>query len=95
MDIFRTLGSRTLSVTAILNFSGKANTSIHGLGEDDTANFEWLHGFFLVHSTMGVLGNHDVTDTEQEPEGFSHRLRSLKNVGLSLLRSYLNYSGLQ
>ena len=37
MDIFRTLGSRSLSVNAMLNFSGKANTSIHGLGEDDTA----------------------------------------------------------
>ena len=37
MDIFRTLRSGSLSVTAILDFSGKANTSIHGLGEDDTA----------------------------------------------------------
>ena len=39
MDIFRTLGSRSLSVTATLHCSGKANTSIHGLGEDDTATF--------------------------------------------------------
>ena len=38
MDIVRTLGSRSLSVNAMLNFSGKANTSIHGLGEDDTSN---------------------------------------------------------
>ena len=38
MDIYRTLGSRSLSVTALLNFSGKANTSIHGLGGDDKAN---------------------------------------------------------
>ena len=37
MNIFRTLGSGSLSVTAILDFSGKANTSIHGLGENDTA----------------------------------------------------------
>ena len=37
-DIFRTLGSGSLSVTAMLDFSGKANTSIHGLGEDDTAS---------------------------------------------------------
>ena len=37
MDIFRTLGSRSLTVTAMLNFSGEANTSIDGLGEDDTA----------------------------------------------------------
>ena len=36
MDILRNLRSGSLSVTAILNFSGKANTSIHGLGEDDT-----------------------------------------------------------
>ena len=33
----RTLGSGSLSVTAMLDFSGMANTSIHGLGEDDTA----------------------------------------------------------
>ena len=37
MDIFLTLRSRSLSVTAMLNFSGKANTSIHGLGENYTA----------------------------------------------------------
>ena len=37
MDMFRTLGSGSLSVTAMLDFSGKANTSIHVLGEDDTA----------------------------------------------------------
>ena len=40
MDIFQTLGSGSLSVTAMLIFLGKANTSIHGLrhvGEDDTA----------------------------------------------------------
>ena len=36
MDIFRTLGSGSLSVTAMLDFSGKENTSIYGLGEDDT-----------------------------------------------------------
>ena len=41
MDIFRTLGSRSLSVTAVLDFSGNANTSIHGLGEDDTATTKW------------------------------------------------------
>ena len=35
MDIFRTLGSGSLSGTAMLTFSGKANTSIHGFGEDD------------------------------------------------------------
>ena len=29
MDIFRTLGSVSLSVTTMLDFSGKANTSIH------------------------------------------------------------------
>ena len=35
---FRTLGLRSFSVTAMLNFSGKANTTIHGLGEDDAAS---------------------------------------------------------
>ena len=39
MDIFRTLGSRSLSVTAMLNFLGKAKISIHGLGEEDTSKF--------------------------------------------------------
>ena len=29
-----------LSVTAMLDFSGKANTSIHGFGEDDTEKFD-------------------------------------------------------
>ena len=38
MDIYRILGSSSLSVSALLNFSGKANTSIHGLGGDDKAN---------------------------------------------------------
>ena len=37
MDIFRTVGSGSLSVTAMLNFLGTANTLIHGLGEDATA----------------------------------------------------------
>ena len=38
MNIFRTLGSGSLSVTAMLDFSGQANTSIHGFGEEDTAS---------------------------------------------------------
>ena len=37
---FSDLGVRSLSVTTMLNFSGKANTSIHGLGEDDTARLD-------------------------------------------------------
>ena len=37
MDIFQTLGSRSLSVNAMLIFSGKTNTAIYGLGVDDTA----------------------------------------------------------
>ena len=40
MDIFRGLGSRSFSVTAMLNnvdFLGKRNTAIHGLDVDDTA----------------------------------------------------------
>ena len=40
MDIFRTLGSRSLSVTDMLNFSGGTSTSIHSLGEDGTTNYE-------------------------------------------------------
>ena len=40
MGIFRTVGSGSLSVTAMLGFLGKANTSIHGVGEDDTATLE-------------------------------------------------------
>ena len=59
MEIFRTLGSGSLLVTAMLDFSGKANTSIHGLGEDDTASK--YHGYipantrhiFNVGSTLG------------------------------------------
>ena len=37
MVIFRPLESGSLSDTAMWDFSGKAYTSIHGLGEDDTA----------------------------------------------------------
>ena len=37
MDIFHTLGSGSLSGNAMLDFSGKANTSTHGLAENDTA----------------------------------------------------------
>ena len=40
MDIFQSLGSRSFSVTAMLNnvdFSGKRNTAIHGLNMDFTA----------------------------------------------------------
>ena len=40
MDIFRNLGSGSLSVSAMLDYSGEANTSIHGLGEDDTAKLD-------------------------------------------------------
>ena len=42
MDIFRSLGSGLLSVTAMLDFSSETHTSIHRLGEDDTANFHPL-----------------------------------------------------
>ena len=48
MDIFQTLGSGSLSVTAILDFSGKANIFIHGLGEDDTASFGNDHIVCLI-----------------------------------------------
>ena len=48
MDIFRTLGSGSLSVTAMLDFSGKASTSIHGLGEDDTASITPDNKLFTV-----------------------------------------------
>ena len=50
MDIFQTLmRPRSLSVTAMLIFWGEANTSILGIGEDDTATGEshiytGLHG---------------------------------------------------
>ena len=50
MDIFRTLGSGSLSVTAMLEFSGKAKTSIHGLGEDDTANWAYSASGFSCYS---------------------------------------------
>ena len=35
--LIKSYASGSVSVTAMLDFSGKANTSIHGLGEDDTA----------------------------------------------------------
>ena len=53
MDIFRTLSLRLLSVTAMLYFSGKANTSIHGLTLADTAdrdpqfNVKWVRKLLI------------------------------------------------
>ena len=57
MDIFRTLASRSLSVTAMLSFSGKASTSIHGLGQDDTAR---VGGGGGVKQTLAM--NHSIVD---------------------------------
>ena len=55
MDIFQTLGSGSLSVTAMLDFSGKANTSIHGLGEDDTAiPHHYIMTFYQSHLRMYI-----------------------------------------
>ena len=38
--IVLTIGSGSLSVIAMLDFLGKEDTSIHGVGEDDTANIK-------------------------------------------------------
>ena len=40
---FSDLGVGLLSVTAMLDFSGEANTSIHGLGKDDTTMRDSVH----------------------------------------------------
>ena len=47
---FRTLGSRSFSVTTMLIFSGRANASIHALGEDDTAK-----ALFDLHRSQNSL----------------------------------------
>ena len=54
MDIFQTLGSGLLSVTTMLDFSGRANTSMHGVREDDTANRICvnLRGFRVWHGAV-------------------------------------------
>ena len=52
MDIFKTLGSGSLSATAMLDFSGKANTSIHGLVEDDTASMELVLHVGIISDTI-------------------------------------------
>ena len=60
MDIFQTLGSTSLSVTDMLNFPVRgpiANTSIHGLAEDDTANSETgqhLIGKAAIFASMNI-----------------------------------------
>ena len=56
---FRTLGTRSLSVTAMLSFSGKANTSIHGLGVDDTAK-GWAH---MQYEHVGCCGIYQTLKT--------------------------------
>ena len=53
MDIFRILGSGSLLVTAMLAFSGKANTSIPGLGENDTARADSVKTISLHHHIVG------------------------------------------
>ena len=60
MDIFRTLASGSLSVTAMLDFSGKANTSIHGLGEDDTATSTMCY-------TSVAIGHSQYSPADQLP----------------------------
>ena len=57
MNIFRTLGTGSLSVTAMLDFSGKANTSIHGLGEDDTANHRIISLAYLTEDFVLITLN--------------------------------------
>ena len=52
---FRTLGSGSLSVTAMLDISGKANTSIHGLGEDDTARKVLLIQFNSFGAKLAIF----------------------------------------
>ena len=47
---FSDLRSRPLSVTAMLNFSGKANTSIHGLGEGATATNEAEKANYAIYN---------------------------------------------
>ena len=55
MGIFRTLGSGPLSVTAILDFSGKSNTSIPGLEEEDTATL--IPGVIRKMEYIGHIDN--------------------------------------
>ena len=53
-DIFRTFGSGSLSVTAMLDCPGKANTPFYGLGEDDTSSTgpRYLRGYYLLGGGM-------------------------------------------
>ena len=47
--------SGSLSVTVMLGFSGKANTSIHGLGEDDTTGHRGLWACPHVLFCIGLI----------------------------------------
>ena len=46
---FSNLGKGLLAVTAMLDFSGKANTSIHGLGVDDAANLSHMEEILVTY----------------------------------------------
>ena len=57
MDISWTLGSGSLSGTAMSDFSGKANTSIHGLEEDDTASIYTTSFTVIDFANVYFLGS--------------------------------------
>ena len=69
IDIFRTLEAGSLSVTAMGFFSSKANTSIHGLGEDDTASTIYV-GYFRQMPSECWASVHDWTRPSIEPALF-------------------------
>ena len=64
MNIFRTLVSKSLLVSAMLNFSGKANTLIHGLDEDDTASWGHAHPHWISFQTVAAYNRAPVLKFE-------------------------------
>ena len=74
MDIFPPMDLGPLSITAMFYFSGKANTSIHGLREDDTVKLEsvnvrerleqpeiWRHWHVLAHTCQTYVAEYSMT----------------------------------
>ena len=76
---FRTLGSRSLSVIAMLTFSGKASTLIHGLGAEDTAKSPWAvtyrESVYIFRFVMTIHYLHEFVrkqKSEQNSSVFGH-----------------------
>ena len=74
MVIFRTLGLRSISVTAMLNLWGKANTSIDGLGRHDTATRQTRDIEPMLNQCWAIVYDADPTLVQPMLNHIHHRV---------------------